>query len=165
MKIKTIGVIGSGLMGSGIAQVAASSEFNVLILDVDQARLQKGLASISESLDRLLKKEKITSAQKSETLKRIQITTQVSDFSKADFVIEAATENVPVKLDLFKKCDEVCPKEAILVSNTSSISITRNSGNTSIPAPASIAGLRPCNRPIRIGTCGWTSGSSGWRPG
>ena len=65
MKIKTIGVIGSGLMGSGIAQVAASSEFNVLILDVDQARLQKGLASISESLDRLLKKEKITSAQKS----------------------------------------------------------------------------------------------------
>jgi len=143
MKVKTIGVIGSGLMGSGIAQVAASSGFDVILLDVDQPRLQKGLASISESLDRLLKKEKITSAQKSETLKRIQITTQISDFSKADFVIEAATENVPVKLDLFKKCDEVCPREAILVSNTSSISITRIAAMTR--RPEKVAGMHFMN--------------------
>ncbi len=143
MKIKTIGVIGSGLMGSGIAQVAASSGFDVILLDVEQGRLQKGVASISESLDRLLKKEKITPVQKMEIVKRIQTTTQVSDFSKADFVIEAATENVSVKLDLFKKCDEVCPKEAILVSNTSSISITRIAAATR--RPEKVAGMHFMN--------------------
>ncbi len=143
MEIKTVGVIGSGIMGSGIAQVAAMSGYNVLLLDVDQGRLQKGLAAIAESLNRLVQKEKISSDQKNHIMSKIKPVTEVQSFSEADFVIEAATENVELKLDLFRKLDQICKKETILVSNTSSISITRVAGVTQ--RPDKIAGMHFMN--------------------
>src|SRR3989338_9785712 len=141
--IKTVGVIGAGIMGNGIAQVAASFGFDVLLLDVDQKRLEKGMLAITESLLRFVQKGKITDVQKSDILKKIKPTTEISDFKVCDFVIEAASENVEIKLDLFKKLDEVCKKEAILVSNTSSISITRVGAATK--RPDKIAGMHFMN--------------------
>lgn len=143
MDIKNIGVVGSGIMGNGIAQVAATSGYNVLLLDIDQSRLKKGLDAISSSLDRLVQKEKITKDQKDKILKRIKPVTEVQTFSEADFVIEAATENVELKLDLFRKLDQICKKDTILVSNTSSISITRVAGVTK--RPDKIAGMHFMN--------------------
>src|SRR3989338_2880989 len=97
--LKTVGVAGSGLMGSGIAQVAAMSGYEVLLLDVSKAQLEKAVSSMTSSLEKLVQKEKISENQKTETLKRIKITTDMKTFSTADLVVEAATENPKVKLE------------------------------------------------------------------
>jgi len=125
MEIKTIGVVGAGQMGSGIAQVASQSNFQVVMSDIADSFIQKGLSSISKNLDRLVEKGKISSQKKDEIFGRIKGTIDIKDMAKVDFVIEAATENESLKIDLFKQLDEICPKEVILSSNTSSISITK----------------------------------------
>ena len=131
--IKTIGVIGSGQMGNGIAHVAAHSGFRVILSDIDQHRVEAGLKTITTNLDRMLSKEKITREQKDSTLSKIQITTDLEQMKNAELVIEAATENVQLKLELFKKLDEITPRETILASNTSSISITKIASATRKP--------------------------------
>lgn len=131
--IKTIGVIGSGQMGNGIAHVAAQNGFKVILNDIDQGRLQNALATISSNLDRMVAKEKITRDQKDTTINNIQITTDLMQMKNAQLVIEAATENVELKLNLFKVLDELTPKETILASNTSSISITKIASATKRP--------------------------------
>lgn len=131
--IKTIGVIGSGQMGNGIAHVAAQSGFKVIMHDIDQARVENGLKTITANLDRMLAKEKITREQKEATLANIQITTDLNLMKSAQLVVEAATENVELKLDLFKKLDAITPAETILASNTSSIAITKIASATRKP--------------------------------
>ncbi|BEQ15738.1 3-hydroxybutyryl-CoA dehydrogenase [Desulfoferula mesophila] len=133
MAINTIGVIGSGQMGNGIAQVAAAAGLNVIMSDIKQEFCQKGLDTISGSLARLVKKEKITAADQEAILDRIKTTVELKDMAQADIVVEAATENVNLKLDIFRQLDGICPAGVILASNTSSISITKIAGVTSRP--------------------------------
>ena len=133
MDIKTVGVIGAGQMGNGIAQVAAQAGLNVIMNDIAQEFVDKGLGVIAGSLDRLVKKEKITGADKDAILGRIKGSTDLADFSAVDFAVEAATERVDLKLDLFRRLDEICQPGVILSSNTSSISITKIAGVTKRP--------------------------------
>lgn len=130
MEIKTIGVVGAGQMGSGIAQVAAYSGFNVVMSDIADSFVKKGLASISKNLDRMVEKGKIPSQKKDEIMGRVKGTTQIEEMAGVDLVIEAAIENEPLKLNIFKELDKVCKKEGILSSNTSSISITKIASST-----------------------------------
>ena len=134
MDIKTIGVVGAGQMGNGIAQVAAYSGFRVIMSDIADPFIQKGLSAISKNLDRMVEKGKIASQKKEETLARTKGTTNMGDMADADFVVEAATENESLKLNLFKELDQVCRKEVILSSNTSSISITKLASATQRPS-------------------------------
>ena len=134
MDIKTIGVIGAGQMGNGIAQVAAASEFAVIMNDIADAFVQKGLSTISKNLDRMLEKGKISSQKKQEIMGRIRGTVQMGVMAEADLVIEAATENEALKLTLFRNLDQICRKEIILSSNTSSISITKIASATQRPS-------------------------------
>lgn len=124
MEIKSIGIIGAGTMGNGIAQVAASAAYDVVLLDISEAALKKGLAALNHSLDRLIKKEAISAEQKSKTLARIKTTTQYTDLASVSLVIEAATENQTIKESILHQVDQVVSKDAIIASNTSSISIT-----------------------------------------
>ncbi len=133
MNIKTIGVVGSGQMGNGITQVAASVGYNVIMMDVSEAAVQKAMATIESSCERLIKKEKMNSSQKSELLSRIQTVTDVTALKNCEIVIEAATENIDLKLKIFKSLDEAVQKDAILCSNTSSISITKIAAATKRP--------------------------------
>ena len=133
MEIKTTGVIGAGQMGGGIAQVAAATGFQVILNDVEQRFLDNGLTVISKNLDRQVKKERMTKAEKEEVLARITGTTKLKDMAGADFVIEAATENEGIKLALFKELDTICRPGVILASNTSSIPITRIASATQRP--------------------------------
>ena len=134
MDIKTIGVVGAGQMGNGIAQVAGSSGFQVIMSDIAEAFVQKGLGTITKNLDRLVEKGKLSSQKKEEILGRIRGTIQLEDMAEADFVVEAATENESLKLDLFKNLDQICRKDVILSSNTSSISITKIASATQRPS-------------------------------
>ncbi len=134
MEIKTIGVVGAGQMGSGIAQVAAQSGFQVVMSDIADSFIQNGLATISKNLDRMVGKGKISSQKKGEILEKIKGTIQMKDLAEADFVIEAATENESLKLNIFKELDQICRREVILSSNTSSISITKIASATLRPA-------------------------------
>ena len=120
-----IGVIGAGTMGNGIAQTAAHSGFDVVMCDVDQAFVDRGLQNISKSLDRFVKKETITEAQKAEILGRIKTTTDLDDLKDCALIVEAATENFDIKRQIFEKLDAITGPDAILSSNTSSISITK----------------------------------------
>jgi 3-hydroxybutyryl-CoA dehydrogenase len=124
-EIKIIGVVGAGQMGSGIAEVALTSGFNVLMRDVTMEAIQKGRLRIVSDFDRRIQKGKMMDNEKERTLQRLSTTTKLEDYGNCDFIIEAAVENIPLKLEIFKKLDEVAHKEAILASNTSSISITR----------------------------------------
>jgi 3-hydroxybutyryl-CoA dehydrogenase len=133
MAINTIGVVGSGQMGNGIAQVAAASGFDVIMSDIKEEFYQRGMASIAGSLARLVKKEKITAQDQEDIIGRIKTTTELKDMAGADLVVEAATENVGLKLDIFRQLDTICPEEVILASNTSSISITKIAGVTKRP--------------------------------
>ena len=133
MEVKTFGVVGSGQMGNGIAQVAAAAGMNVIMSDIKEAFCEKGLATIAGSLDRLLKKEKITQADKDTTLARITTTTDLKDMAKADFVVEAAVEREDLKFQIFRDLDEACPGNVILASNTSSIPIGSIAAQTSRP--------------------------------
>ncbi len=133
MKITSIGIIGAGTMGNGIAQVAASAGYDVVLLDVSDAALEKGLAALSISLDRLIKKEVISPEQKSQTLARIKTTTQYTDLAPVSLVIEAATENQAIKESILQQVDRVVSKDTIIASNTSSISITHLGSRNSRP--------------------------------
>lgn len=133
MEVKTFGVVGSGQMGNGIAQVAAAAGLNVIMSDIKEAFCEKGLATIAGSLERLVKKEKITQADKDATLARITITTDLKDMAKADFVVEAAVERQDLKFQIFRDLDEICPGQVILASNTSSIPIGSIAAQTSRP--------------------------------
>lgn len=133
MEIKTIGVIGAGQMGNGIAQVSAAAGFKVIMNDISQEFCQRGLDTITNSLGRLVKKEKISADEQEAILDRIQLSTDIADMAGADFVVEAATEKVDLKLDIFRKLDEICKPGVVLSSNTSSISITKIAGATGRP--------------------------------
>lgn len=133
MSIQSVGIIGAGTMGNGIAQACAVSGLNVVMVDISDAAVQKGLATISSSLDRLIKKEKMTEAEKSAALGRIKTSTQYQDFQSTQMVIEAATENYELKLKILKQLDGIVSKETIIASNTSSISITQMAAEVSHP--------------------------------
>ncbi len=133
MDIKKIGVVGAGTMGNGIAHVCAMSGFEVVMVDVKDEFLERAIATIGKNLDRMIKKEKITEADKEATLKRIRKTTNLEDVAECDVVVEAVVEDVATKIDVFRKLDATCKKEAILASNTSSISITELAAATSRP--------------------------------
>lgn len=132
-QIQKIGIIGAGQMGNGIAQVCAAQKLEVLIYDISQSSLEKGLATISGSLDRLIKKNTLTEDDKKNILSQIKTTTQMGDLKNSDFVIEAATENIELKLKIFKELDAVVKPEAVLATNTSSISITKIAAVTHRP--------------------------------
>jgi 3-hydroxybutyryl-CoA dehydrogenase len=124
--MQNITVIGSGTMGNGIAHVFAQFGYKVSLVDINDAALQKALATISKNLDRQVSKGSLTEAEKTNTLNNITTFTKLEDGVKtADLVVEAASENVNVKLSIFKQLDELCPVNTILASNTSSISITQ----------------------------------------
>jgi 3-hydroxybutyryl-CoA dehydrogenase len=125
MSIQTVGIIGAGTMGNGIAQACAVSGVNVVMVDISDAAVAKGLATVSGSLDRLIKKEKITEADKAAALSRITTSTRYDDLKVAQLVIEAATENYDLKVKIVKQLDGMLAPEAIIASNTSSISITK----------------------------------------
>lgn len=132
--MKNIAVIGAGTMGNGIAHVFAQNNFNVNLIDISEDALAKGLNTITKNLDRLLVKEKITEEIKNKTLQNINTFTSISEGVKnVDLVVEAATENVDLKLKIFKQIDTEAPKNAILATNTSSISITKIASVTSRP--------------------------------
>lgn len=129
-----IAVIGAGTMGNGIAHVFAMKGFNVALIDISQAALDKALATITKNLDRMLSKERITEADKASTLDHITTFTDLQAGVKtADLVVEAATENIDLKLKIFQQIDQAAPAKAILASNTSSISLTRIAAATSRP--------------------------------
>ncbi len=125
MKITKIGVVGAGTMGNGIAQAFAAAGFAVTMMDIGEAQVQRGLATISGSLDRLVKKEKISADEKAAVLARIEAVTELPALAGCDLVIEAASERLELKLKLFSDLDALLKPEAIIASNTSSISITK----------------------------------------
>jgi 3-hydroxybutyryl-CoA dehydrogenase len=132
--MKNIAVIGAGTMGNGIAHTFAQYNYNVQLIDISQKSLDKGIAAISKNLDRMVSKEKITAIDKDRTLANITTYTSIKEGTQyASLVIEAATENLNLKLKIFKELDEVCPEDTILATNTSSISITQIAGITSRP--------------------------------
>ena len=131
MTISTVGIIGAGTMGNGIAQACAVSGINVVMVDISDAAVQKGVATVAASLDRLIKKEKISADDKAAALARIQASTSYEALKTAQLVIEAATENYELKLKILKQADDLLPPEVIIASNTSSISITKLAAATS----------------------------------
>jgi 3-hydroxybutyryl-CoA dehydrogenase len=134
MAVKTFGVIGAGQMGNGIAQVAAyPGGLNVIMNDIADQFVARGMDTISKNLDRLVAKEKITADAKAEILGRIKKSTNLEDMKDADFVVEAAVEREDLKLNIFRKLDEVCAPNVVLATNTSSIPITRIAGATKRP--------------------------------
>jgi len=134
MSVFNVTVIGAGTMGNGIAHVFAQKGFKVVLVDVQQAQLDKALQTIGKNLDRMISKGSITDAEKEETLNNIVTDTKISTgVSKADLVVEAATENEELKLKIFAEIDAAAPANAILASNTSSISITKIASATNRP--------------------------------
>jgi 3-hydroxybutyryl-CoA dehydrogenase len=134
MNIKHVTVIGAGTMGNGIAQVFASNDFNVTLCDVSESALTKAIETISANLGRMAKKELITEAKIQETLSNIVIKTSLQDsVANADLIVEAATENIDLKLNIFRQMDQFAPAHCILSTNTSSISITKIASVTKRP--------------------------------
>ena len=133
MEIKTFGVVGAGQMGSGIAQVAAMSGLNVIMNDINDACVQRGMATIERFLSKSVEKGKLSQADQTASLARLKASTNLQDMVSADFVVEAATENEKLKLEIFATLDRVCRPEVILSTNTSSIPIGRIAGKTKRP--------------------------------
>ncbi|MGA8765182.1 MAG: 3-hydroxybutyryl-CoA dehydrogenase [Candidatus Sulfotelmatobacter sp.] len=133
MDIKKVGVIGAGTMGNGIAHVFARSGFSVVLCDLEQRFLERGLATITKNLDREVAKNKITAEDKASALKRITPVTDRSQLAECDFIVEAATEKFEIKTDIFRDLDRLARPEVILASNTSSISITKLAALTKRP--------------------------------
>ena len=132
--MKNITVIGAGTMGNGIAHTFAQKNFNVNLVDISADSLEKAIATIGKNLDRMVKKEKITEAEKANTLANITTYTDINLGVKgADLVVEAATENIDLKLKIFKQLDEICDANTLLATNTSSISITKIAAITNRP--------------------------------
>lgn len=133
MEIKRIGVVGAGQMGSGIAEVALSAGFGAIMRDISADAVKKGENRIVANLERRVEKGKLSGKEKESMLGRLQTTTRLEAFAECDFVIEAATENIALKKEIFQTLDRVTQKETILASNTSSISITRIASFTTRP--------------------------------
>lgn len=132
--MKNIAVIGAGTMGNGIAHTFAQSGFNVQLIDISEASLKKGIETVTKNLDRMVAKERISEADKQNTLNNITTYTSIKDgVENASLVVEAATENVDLKLKIFKQLDELCAEETVLATNTSSISITQIAAVTNRP--------------------------------
>lgn len=132
--MKNISIIGAGTMGNGIAHTFAQFDYKVNLIDVSKDSLDKGIATITRNLDRMVSKEKISEDDKKRTLANITSHTSLADGAKsANLVVEAATENESVKLDIFRELDKICPSEAILATNTSSIPITKIAAVTGRP--------------------------------
>ena len=133
MQLGSIGVVGAGTMGNGIAQTLAVAGHRVIMTDVAQGALDRALKTIDTSLDRLVKKEKMTAEAKAQALSLIQASTDLASLGSVDLVVEAATENLALKLDLFARLDSILGADAIIASNTSSISITKLAAATRRP--------------------------------
>lgn len=133
MEIKTVGVIGAGTMGNGIAHILARSGYNVVLAEAQQAALDRGLQAIGKNLEREVSKNKISAQDRDAALKRIDPVLDRRAMSKCDFVIEAAFEKFEVKQEIFHDLDRICRPEVVLSSNTSSISITRIAAQTKRP--------------------------------
>ncbi|CAM1367693.1 3-hydroxybutyryl-CoA dehydrogenase [Tenacibaculum litoreum] len=132
--MKNIAVIGAGTMGNGIAHTFAQFGYNVQLIDISQAALDRGLATITKNLDRMVAKEKITEDDKNDTLNNITTYTSIKEgVQNTSLVVEAATENIDLKLKIFKDLDEACAEDTILATNTSSISITQIAAATNRP--------------------------------
>ncbi len=129
--IQQVGIIGAGTMGNGIAQACATKGIRVVMVDIADAAVQKGLATIAGSMDRLIKKEKMTEAEKNEAMALVKGSTSYDDLKDCHLVIEAATENPDIKNKILKQIDALLPADAIIASNTSSISITELAAQTS----------------------------------
>ena len=134
MVIESIGVIGAGIMGNGITQVLAASGLQVIMIDINQAAIDKGMQSISSSFDRLVKKEKMTADDKTAAIARIKPSLDYADLKGLHLVIEAATENKPIKEKILKQIDGVCDAHTIIATNTSSLSVTQLASNISNPS-------------------------------
>ncbi len=133
-KMKRITVIGAGTMGNGIAHTFAQKDFNVNLVDISNNALKKAITTISNNLDRMVKKERITEDQKNNTLSNITTFTDIKEGVKGvDLVVEAATENIDLKLKIFKQLDEICDTNTLFATNTSSISITKIAAVTNRP--------------------------------
>ena len=141
MEIKKVGVVGAGTMGNGIAHVFAMGGYDVVLMDVEESFLDRALAMITKNLDRMIKKEKITEADKEATLSKITKTTKIEDMADCQIVVEAASEDYAIKQKIFKDLDSICGEGTILASNTSSISITEIAANTK--CPEMVAGMPP----------------------
>ncbi|MCW8889896.1 MAG: 3-hydroxybutyryl-CoA dehydrogenase [Sedimenticola sp.] len=133
MQVNSVGVIGAGTMGNGIAQVFAASGFKVILHDIADEPLQRGISTIEKSLNRMVKKEKISEADKRATLANIEGVTQLEALASVDLVVEAASENLEIKSKIFQELDRICKPEAVLATNTSSISLTRIARETQRP--------------------------------
>lgn len=144
-EIKKIGVIGAGTMGHGIAQICAVSGYDVTLVDITEELIQKGREKIALGLDKMVSKGKLTPQEKDQALGRIRGTIDLKDLRDVHFVIEAVSEKEALKLELFKKLDEICGKDVILASNTSSISITRLGAATK--RPEKVIGMHFMNPP------------------
>lgn len=134
MELRTVGIVGSGQMGAGIAHVAAASGFEVVLTDIDAGVLERGLELISQNLDRQIGKGLLAAGEKGAVLDRIKTSTHVTEHGRANLVIETAVESFSIKSEIFRQLDSLCPPETILASNTSSISITRLAAVTERPA-------------------------------
>jgi 3-hydroxybutyryl-CoA dehydrogenase len=130
MAVRTIGVIGAGQMGAGIAQVAAQAGLDVILNDISKDLVDRGVNGISRNLDRMIERGRFKPEERDKVLRRIEPSAKIEDLKRADFVVEAVVENEEVKIGLLQKLDQVCPPEVILASNTSSISITRMGART-----------------------------------
>lgn len=133
MDIKTVGVIGAGTMGNGIAHVFAKSGYNVVLVEAQQAALDRGLQTIGKNMEREVSKNKLTAQDRDAALKRITPVLDRKELARCDFIVEAAFERYEIKQELFRELDQICRPEVILSSNTSSISITKISANTKRP--------------------------------
>lgn len=131
MSVTTVGVIGAGQMGGGVAQVAAQAGVNVLLNDVSDELVKRGFTAIERNLDRMIQRGRFKPEERGRILKRIDVTSKLDDLRHTDFVIEAVVENEDAKIALFQKLDQFCPPHVIFASNTSSISITRMGARTS----------------------------------
>jgi len=134
MEIKKVGVVGCGLMGRGIVQVCAQAGFPVVVSEVNDELLQKGLSAIEASLDRSVQKGKLTQQEKDATLSRIRGTTDIGEFGDCDLIIEAAAENLDLKKQIFRELDGICPAHTILATNTSSLPVSDIAASTKRPA-------------------------------
>ncbi|MCP3870808.1 MAG: 3-hydroxybutyryl-CoA dehydrogenase [Gammaproteobacteria bacterium] len=133
MQIKSVGVVGAGTMGNGIAQVFAAAGFKVVMQDITEDAIARGLNTVTKSLERLVKKDKISEQTKNDTLANISTATEMSALADMDLVVEAATENKEIKSDIFRNLDQICKADTILASNTSSISLTHIAAVTNRP--------------------------------
>ena len=131
MGLSTIGIIGAGQMGSGIAQVAAQAGLKIVLTDISDEMVERGREGIERSLDRMIQRGRVKLDERDRVMRRIEVTSSLEDLAAADFVIEAVAENEDAKVELFRRLDGICPPSVIFASNTSSISITRMGARTS----------------------------------